>query len=127
MTPCPRCGAESAYELLCEPCESISHAEAFRPLADYVRARPCPDCSAPPGTDCQHPRRAALAVSHLLRDGTDAPPPELREPGRCYSTLPPVTEPAPDPPAAQRLAQLMGPLPPAEPSPIDPPFWAELI
>jgi len=105
---CRRC-APGGTGHFCPDCVKASHAEAFRPLIDYVLARRCPTCKAPVGTYCDvraskglitsaasrcHAPRIDRGLVHYHRDVVKAPWPEEREPGRCYSTLPGVTHSA---------------------------------
>lgn len=84
--------------------------EAFSPLITYVLAHRCPTCKAKPWNECNAPRKIAkanryppgsikpynrqhitrikLGNAHYLRDVGNAPWPEERRPGKCYSTIP---------------------------------------
>ena len=70
----------------------------FAPLAEYVAAQSCPTCKARPGEPCvmrigtrkyreYHLPRYDRGRAHYQRDFKNAPWPEDREPGKCYSTI----------------------------------------
>jgi hypothetical protein len=154
---CPRCDGPAHAGLLCEPCTVVSWAEAFRSLDDYTLAHRCPTCKAPPWTDCHAPglvarrasRNALLAQvggepetyseapqhgtrqdaghRHYLRDLGKAPWPEAREPGRCYSTIPPRPTADTDLNGADVGAPTPRLTTPSADDDEPPPFWRELI
>jgi hypothetical protein len=119
----------------------VSHAEAFRPLIDYALAHPCTRCKAPAWAYCVAPRKASAnalthrlharrqdhAIWHYYRDVGNAPWPEAREPGRCYSTIPP--RPIAD--TDLNGANISAPTPrlttPTADAGQPAPFWRELI
>jgi hypothetical protein len=134
---CPRCASPAYTGLLCEPCAEVSHAEAFRPLIDYALAHHCSRCKAPAWAYCVAPRKASAdepthrlharrqdrAIWHYYRDVGNAPWPEAREPGRCYSTVPP--RPTAD--TDLNGADVGALTPPTADAGLPAPFWRELI